>query len=91
MAIDFYALIRNQFGPEDALTRMDGLEFRSLTQQLEDAMVRYVVNRYRGNQRRAAQELGINRNTIRKRMDRLGIPSNGRGGSNNLQRVWTHV
>jgi len=89
--IDFYAIIREEFGPEDSLTRLNGPEFRSLGQQLQDAMVRYAVNRYRGNQKRAAQELGVNRNTIRKHMDRLGIPSNGRGGSNSLLRKWNHV
>jgi two-component system, NtrC family, nitrogen regulation response regulator GlnG len=56
----------------------DGLHHR-LTETLERPLLRATMTAVRGNQIRAAKLLGINRNTLRKRLTDLGIdPSLGR-------------
>ena len=40
---------------------------------IERPLIQLVLERTRGNQLRAAQMLGINRNTLRKKIQRLGL------------------
>lgn len=41
----------------------------------DEMLTRYVLHRLDGNQVRAARALGVNRNTLRKRMQAYGIAS----------------
>ncbi|MCB1754499.1 MAG: Fis family transcriptional regulator [Gammaproteobacteria bacterium] len=41
--------------------------------EVEEALIRYVMNQCRDNQCRAAEYLGINRGTLRKRLEEYGI------------------
>jgi two-component system nitrogen regulation response regulator GlnG len=42
-------------------------------QQVERPLIRFVLEKCRGNQVKAADVLGINRNTLRKKIQELGI------------------
>jgi len=42
-------------------------------EQVERPLIRFVLEKTRGNQVRAADILGINRNTLRKKITELGI------------------
>jgi two-component system nitrogen regulation response regulator GlnG len=54
----------------------------SLVERVERAVLVEALERAQGNQLRAAQLLGINRNTLRKKLGELGIESRpSRGGS----------
>lgn len=55
-------------GPEQ-----DGLIHEQLESIVEDALLRRTLHEVRGNQLEAARRLGINRNTLRKRLGQLGI------------------
>lgn len=58
----------------------DGLHHR-LSETVERPLLRATMLAVRGNQIKAAKLLGINRNTLRKRLGDLGLePSLGRGG-----------
>jgi two-component system, NtrC family, nitrogen regulation response regulator GlnG len=58
----------------------DGLHQR-LTEAIERPLLSATMVAVRGNQIRAAKLLGINRNTLRKKLSELGIdPSHGRSG-----------
>ncbi len=60
------------------LTNLDKLEsgdvHAMVLEQVERPLIRFVLEKTRGNQVRAASILGINRNTLRKRIMELGIP-----------------
>jgi two-component system nitrogen regulation response regulator GlnG len=51
----------------------------SFVSRLERAVIREALMRSRGNQIQAARLLGINRNTLRKKIAELGIPSSAGG------------
>ncbi len=53
-----------------------GAVHRCLLDEVETALIRDVISRTEGNQSRAAELLGINRITLKKRMDELGISRN---------------
>ena len=53
----------------------------TLVQRLESAVIRDALERCGGNQLRAARLLGINRNTLRKKMTELDIEPGERGGA----------
>ena len=59
------------------LTDLDGVEpnelFRLVMEQVEPPMIEAVLARTRGNQSRAAQMLGINRGTLRKKIKLYGL------------------
>ncbi|MCE1227103.1 MAG: sigma-54 dependent transcriptional regulator [Geobacteraceae bacterium] len=59
---------------------MNGIEkldkgdiYDRVLEQVERPLIRYVLEKTRGNQVRAADVLGINRNTLRKKISELGI------------------
>ena len=59
------------------LSDLDGVEpnelFRLVMEQVEPPMIEAVLARTRGNQSRAAQMLGINRGTLRKKIKLYGL------------------
>jgi two-component system, NtrC family, nitrogen regulation response regulator GlnG len=59
---------------------MNGIEkldkgdiYDRVLEQVERPLIRYVLEKTRGNQVRAADIMGINRNTLRKKISELGI------------------
>ena len=59
---------------------MNGIEkldkgdiYDRVLEQVERPLIRYVLEKTRGNQVRAADIMGINRNTLRKKINDLGI------------------
>ena len=52
--------------------------YRRLIERVEQSLIRAALARTEGNQIRAAALLGINRNTLRKKIVELGIPVPGR-------------
>jgi len=59
---------------------MNGIEkldkgdiYDRVLEQVERPLIRYVLEKTRGNQVRAADILGINRNTLRKKISELGV------------------
>jgi two-component system nitrogen regulation response regulator GlnG len=78
LAIEQY--LSNYFARHGDLLPPDGLHHR-LTETVERPLLKVTMVAVRGNQIRAAKLLGINRNTLRKKLVDLGIdPSLGRGG-----------
>ncbi len=78
LAIEQY--LSNYFARHQKSLPPDGLHQR-LLETVERPLLRATMVAVRGNQIRAAKLLGINRNTLRKKLGDLGIdPSLGRGG-----------
>ncbi|MBA3684931.1 MAG: sigma-54-dependent Fis family transcriptional regulator, partial [Planctomycetes bacterium] len=57
-----------------------GAVWRTLLDEIEDPMIRAALAHTEGNQLKAAELLGINRITLKKRMDELGISNDGGRG-----------
>ena len=56
------------------MERMEsGDVYTMVLEQVERPLIRFVLEKTRGNQVRAADILGINRNTLRKKITELGI------------------
>jgi two-component system nitrogen regulation response regulator GlnG len=51
----------------------DGTVYERIIAEVERPLIRALLARHGGNQLRAAKALGINRNTLRKRLDDLDI------------------
>ena len=78
LAIEQY--LSNYFARHQSSLPPDGLHQR-LLETVERPLLRATMVAVRGNQIRAAKLLGINRNTLRKKLVDLGIdPALGRGG-----------
>ena len=59
----------------------DGTLYDRINGEVERPLIEAMLARHGQNQLRAARALGINRNTLRKRLDTLGIdPATGRPG-----------
>jgi len=56
----------------------DGTLYDRIIGEVERPLIEAMLARHGGNQLRAARALGINRNTLRKRLDTLGIDTGGR-------------
>ena len=57
----------------------DGTLYDRVIGEVERPLIEAMLARHGGNQLRAARALGLNRNTLRKRLDTLGIPVKGDG------------
>ncbi len=55
----------------------DGTLYDRIIGEVERPLIEAMLARHGGNQLRAARAMGINRNTLRKRLDTLNIPVNG--------------
>jgi len=53
----------------------DGTLYDRIIADVERPLIEAMLARHGGNQLRAAKAMGINRNTLRKRLDDLGIDS----------------
>ena len=63
-------------------TAQGGRLYRSVMARVEQPLLRHALELCGGNQLKAAKLLGINRNTLRKRLRLLGLlPTNGTNGS----------
>jgi len=51
----------------------EGILYRSILQVIEKPLIENILERTDGNQLKAARILGLNRNTLRTKIKRLGI------------------
>jgi len=51
----------------------DGVLYQSVIEAIEKPLIEHILDRTDGNQLKAAKILGINRNTIRSKIKKLGI------------------
>jgi len=51
----------------------DGVLYHSVIEAIEKPLIEHILDRTEGNQLKAARILGINRNTIRSKIKKLGI------------------
>ena len=51
----------------------EGLLYKSVIEMVERPLIEHVLRRVEGNQLKAARILGINRNTMRAKIRKLGI------------------
>lgn len=58
----------------------DGSLYDRIIAEVERPLIEAMLARFGGNQLRAARAMGLNRNTLRKRLDVLGIDPTPRGG-----------
>ena len=64
------------------VTTQGGRLYRSIMARVEQPLLRHALELCGGNQLKAAKLLGINRNTLRKRLRLLGLlPGGGTNGS----------
>ena len=54
-------------------TGLGGVLYRTIMDEVEKPLIEHTLERTEGNQLKAARVLGINRNTIRTKIKRLGI------------------
>lgn len=75
VAISFEAFLEEKIA--DLVERMGGLEsgdiYSLVLQRVEKPLITHILRKTKGNQLRAAALLGINRNTLRKKIKELGI------------------
>ncbi|TBR15079.1 hypothetical protein EPO66_06200 [bacterium] len=58
---------------ENLRKEKNGVLYKSILEAVERPLFEYVLERTEGNQLKAARVLGINRNTMRAKIKRLGI------------------
>ena len=68
----------DRFAREEPHALDDGSLYERLIGEVERPLIEAMLARHGQNQLRAARALGINRNTLRKRLDTLGIDAAGR-------------
>lgn len=62
---------------EDSLYKEKrGMIYRSILETVEKPLIEHILERTEGNQLKAARILGINRNTMRAKIKKLGININ---------------
>ncbi|MFA4888809.1 MAG: helix-turn-helix domain-containing protein [Candidatus Omnitrophota bacterium] len=67
-------MIKLLISDEEFLEREDGADlYRYILAKLEKPLIEHTLERTAGNQIKAARILGINRNTIRAKIKKLGI------------------
>lgn len=74
MAIDFYAILREEYGPYNSPYRLKPGEMKDLVEQLKLDMVRYLSLRV-GPDYRIAGVMGTNRATVNKLRNKAGVPN----------------
>jgi len=67
----------------DSAAAESGRLYRSVMARVETPLLRHALELSAGNQLKAARLLGINRNTLRKRLRLLGLLPVARGNSSN--------
>ncbi|PYM59387.1 MAG: hypothetical protein DMD77_04640 [Candidatus Rokuibacteriota bacterium] len=67
----------------DSAAAESGRLYRSVMARVETPLLRYALELSAGNQLKAARLLGINRNTLRKRLRLLGLLPVARGNGSN--------
>jgi len=67
---------------EDPRGLDDGTLYERIIAEVERPLIEAMLARHGGNQLRAARAMGINRNTLRKRLDTLGIDLDGAADGN---------
>jgi two-component system nitrogen regulation response regulator GlnG len=74
VAIDTAVQARlDRFAREEPRALEDGTLYDRVIAEVERPLIAAMLRRHGGNQLRAARALGLNRNTLRKRLDALGI------------------
>ncbi|MGN6819047.1 MAG: nitrogen regulation protein NR(I) [Sphingomonas sp.] len=79
-AADLDAAVRariDRIAREDPRGLDDGTLYERIIADVERPLIEAMLARHGGNQLRAARAMGINRNTLRKRLDTLGIDLGG--------------
>ncbi|MDD5173694.1 MAG: helix-turn-helix domain-containing protein [Candidatus Omnitrophota bacterium] len=57
----------------DSIKREKGVLYKSIIQSIEKPLIESALERTAGNQLKASRILGINRNTMRSKIRKLGI------------------
>lgn len=60
-------------GGYSVFTGQQGALYKSVMEKIEKPLLEYVLEQTEGNQLKSARILGINRNTLRTRVKKLGI------------------
>lgn len=58
---------------EEKTKEKEGILYRTIIEAIEKQLIEHILERTEGNQLKAARILGIDRNTIRAKIRRLGI------------------
>ncbi len=66
-------MIKVMISDESVKKNSAGELYKSVIQAIEKPLIEHTLQRTEGNQIRAAKILGINRNTIRSKIKKLGI------------------
>ena len=66
-----------RFAREEPAVLDDGSLYDRVIAEVERPLIESMLRRHGGNQLRAARAMGLNRNTLRKRLDMLGIDPTG--------------
>lgn len=66
-------MIKVQISNDSLNKSKDGALYKSIIQAVEKPLIEHTLERTEGNQLRAARILGLNRNTIRSKIKKLGI------------------
>jgi two-component system nitrogen regulation response regulator GlnG len=60
-------------GEEEKTREEEGALYKAIISAIEKQLIEHILERTEGNQLKAARALGINRNTIRAKIRKLGI------------------
>lgn len=66
--MDFGQLIHSKLGSPSTFIRLTEVQVIGLQHDFERALLVYLLARFHGNQVKTAASMGINRNTLRKRI-----------------------
>lgn len=66
-------MIKVQISDDSLNKSKEGTLYRSIIQAIEKPLIEHILERTEGNQLKAARILGINRNTMRSKIRKLGI------------------
>lgn len=66
--LDILELIRKKIGNESNAMKLERSDICALRDEMEKALLFYVMKRYKGNQVAISSKMGMNRNTVRKKL-----------------------